>query len=98
MDGEPVVFSREKLAQRWECSVATIIRFEQSGAIRRCEKLGSMIRYPLSEVIKCESVLDNPEPLSPYERVRYKKEINSLQKRLQRATEQLSKIKEVMEQ
>lgn len=95
---EPVVFSREKLAQRWECSVATIIRFEQSGAIRRCEKLGSMIRYPLSEVIKCESVLDNPEPLSPYERVRYKKEINSLQKRLQRATEQLSKIKEVMEQ
>lgn len=94
---EPVVFSREKLARRWECSVATIIRFEQSGAIRRCEKLGSMIRYPLSEVIKCESVLDNPEPLSPYERVRYKKEINSLQKKLQRATEQLSKIKEVME-
>lgn len=98
MDGEPVVFSREKLAERWECSVATIIRFEQSGAIRRCEKLGSMIRYPLSEVIKCESVLDNPEPLSPYERVRYKKEINSLQKKLQKATEQLSKIKEVMEQ
>lgn len=98
MDGEPVVFSREKLAERWECSVATIIRFEQSGAIRRCEKLGSMIRYPMSEVLKCESVLENPDPLSPYERIRYKKAINTLEKKLQKATEQLSKIKEVMEQ
>jgi len=85
---EQTLLSREELARRWNVTVTTIINYENSGVITRNPKIPTP-RYSLQEIAKLEGTDLNP--MSPMEKRRLQKEIEDLNKKLERQSEQLRK-------
>jgi hypothetical protein len=52
-DAQDEFLSRRDLCKRWHCSLETIKRREKAGAIRPL-KLGTLVRYRLSSIMKLE--------------------------------------------
>jgi predicted DNA-binding transcriptional regulator AlpA len=51
---EEKLISRERLAERWDTSVMTIKRMENTGDLRRISLCKRLVRYRLSDVLEFE--------------------------------------------
>ncbi len=77
MELEKVLISRKSLAERWDFSTQSILKYEQDGVLTRNPNFG-VPRYYMEEIIKIES-LGEVNPLSPLERRKLEKRIKDLE-------------------
>lgn len=50
---EDRLLDRSGVGERWDCSVATVIRLEQQGVLKPL-KIGSKVKFRLSDIIRAE--------------------------------------------
>lgn len=65
---EPAPLTMSQLAERWDCSRRTIERMMADGRLRGFRLGGKLIRFPVSEVVRCEQDLhtaDTPSAGEP---------------------------------
>jgi hypothetical protein len=87
------LFSKQDLAKRWGFSSTKVIEnYEQNGIIKRVPKLPTP-RYSIYEIEKVEAIGMDINPLSPLERRRLEKKVDSLEKELNLYKEKLGNIK-----
>lgn len=77
---EKTLLTRKELMKRWGLSYNTICNYESNGTLTRNPHFDSPMYY-MDEVVKIES-LNEPNPLSPMERIRKDKQINDLEREL----------------
>ncbi|EMU52306.1 MULTISPECIES: hypothetical protein [Clostridium] len=76
---EPVLVSRQTLAERWDFTSTKVIeKYEQEGILTRNPNI-KVPRYYMEEVIQIEA-LREINPLSPLERVKKDRRIEELEK------------------
>lgn len=76
---EPVLVSRQTLAERWDFNSTKVIeKYEQEGILTRNPNI-KVPRYYMEEVLQIEA-LGEVNPLSPLERRRLEKRIDELEK------------------
>jgi len=51
---EEVLITRSNLAIRWQSSTASIIRYEQSGLLKKVSLSPRAVRYRMADVLKIE--------------------------------------------
>lgn len=83
------LLSRADLAKRWGLGVKTIEKYEMDGIISRVKGIPTP-RYSLESIIKIEGI-EEQNPLSPMERRKLDKEIESLKLRVKKQNELLKK-------
>lgn len=87
---EQTLLSRQELAKRWGFNeIRTIINYEQNGIIKRVPAI-SVPRYSLRQIEELENAGLNLNPLSPIERKRLSKKIESLEIENQELKEKLN--------
>jgi hypothetical protein len=74
------LITRKKLCERWGLSYNTICNYELNGTLTRNPNFESPMYY-MEEIIKIES-LNEPNPLSPMERIKKDKRIEELEKKV----------------
>ncbi len=76
---EPVLVSRQTLAERWDFNSTKVIeKYEQEGILTRNPNI-KVPRYYMEEVLQIEA-LGEINPLSPLERRRLEKQVEELTK------------------
>ena len=83
------LLSRQDLAKRWGLGVKTIEKYEVEGIISRVKGIPTP-RYSLESIMKIEGI-EEQNPLSPMERRKLDKEIESLKLRVKKQNELLKK-------
>lgn len=83
------LLSKKELAQRWDCSLSTIDRRIRENAIKPALK--SPIRFNIEDILKAEGT--EVGKLSPYERKRLEREIETLEHKLMELQEENRNIK-----
>ena len=84
------LLSRQDLAERWGLAVKTIEKYENDGVIQRVKGIPAP-RYSIESIQKLEG-MEELNPLSPEERNKLEKEIQSLRAELSIKNELLSKV------
>lgn len=86
---DKTLLSRQDLAERWGLTVKTIEKYETDGIISRVKGIPTP-RYSLESVSKIEG-LEELNPMSPTERKKLERKINSLENELNVKNELLKK-------
>lgn len=94
---EKALISRKSLAERWDYdSTRAIVDMEQEGIITRIPEVSSP-RYSMEEILRIENLGKEINPLSPMERKRLEKKIESLEKELNSCKEKINRVKIYLE-
>lgn len=86
---EEKLLSKKELAERWNISISTLDRRIREKAISPA--LTKPIRFNLSDILKAEGT--DASKLSPFERRRLERDIESLQKRILELEDENKSIK-----
>ncbi|GAA0678850.1 transcription factor [Clostridium cadaveris] len=86
---DPVLISRQMLAERWSLTPQAILNYENEGVITRNPHIPTP-RYSLSEILKIEDVKSNP--MSPLERRRLENRIKELEEIVTLQNKQIIKM------
>jgi len=93
---EKALISRKSLAERWDYdSTRAIVDMEQEGIITRIPEVSSP-RYSMEEILKIENLGKEANPLSPLERRRLEKKIESLEDELNFYKDKVTNIKTIL--
>jgi hypothetical protein len=91
---EKTLITRKDLMERWGLSYNTICNYESNGILTRNPHFDSPIYY-VEEIIKIES-LKEPNPLSPMERIKKDKKIETLEEELDYYKEKFSMLQAML--
>ncbi|WP_321833324.1 transcription factor [Clostridium butyricum] len=93
---EPVLISRKTLAERWDFESTKVIEnYEKTGIITRVPGLPTP-RYSLDEIIQIENAGFNINPLSPLERIKKDKLIESKDRKIEQLEAKINQIRLVL--
>ena len=86
---DKTLLSRQDLAERWGVAIKTVQKYETDGVISRVKGI-PIPRYSLESIAKIEG-LEELNPMSPTERKKLERKINSLENELNVKNELLKK-------
>ena len=91
---EKAVFSQQDIADRWDCGINTVRRWEDKGKLHRLVNLPG-VKYSAKEVMELESLGPEVEGLTAWERKRLENKIAEQDTTIKKLMDRLCKIQQL---